>query len=99
MKAETSLKVSCSLYDFGTGTSNPHPRDITVPDSVINQAWIAQTIMDTIWLLWEFESEDARNTFLDNIPEELEKAMIGIRKQYFFDHWVDGKISHESELY
>ena len=98
MKENNSICISFSVSGYDDPT-NPHPRDIEIPDNVINNEWIPQTLGECIWKLFEFETEQAKIDFIGNLPEVYKKEFVTIRtpKQAFYDHWVDGKLSEPKD--
>jgi len=87
MNSNKSVFVRCSLYDYGFGSDLPHPRDIKTPDKVINRRFIPQTMGDSIWLLYEFESEESLAKFTESPGKDFRAARIQKRDQEFFDKW------------
>lgn len=94
MKENNSICISFSISGYDD-PANPHPRDIEIPETVVNNEWISQTLGECIWKLFEFENELSRKDFLDNLPEVYKKDFVTITtpKQAFYDHWVDGILS------
>ncbi len=95
MKAERSVRISFNiLYDYTGlpkdtfGGGYPHPRDIQKPEGVMQEAWIPQTIGDSVWKLYEFETAKLRDDFITDLPFVYEKARIATCDQDFFDHWL-----------
>ena len=94
MKASNALLVVFSLYDYGEGTDNPHPREFYRDVSPAAKAWewIPQTMMESIWVIYEFASAQDRQKFLGDRPAEFDKANLYEVPQGFIDHWVAGKL-------
>lgn len=96
MDATRSIKISLPMYAYdGTPESHdgdyggfPHPRDIADPIGVSNKAWIPQTISESIWKLYEFETQTMRNEFLSSPPKVFAKADIATPDQAFYNHWL-----------
>ena len=92
MDANKSCLVSCSLYYYGPPTFEyPHPRDIAIPAGVINQKWVPQTLVESIWLIYEFDSPERRDEFMLTPPDVFAKATITKQNQDFFDKWDKGE--------
>lgn len=88
MDAKNSIHVSFSLYDYN-GKKLPHPRDIKEPKNVKKSAWIPQSMTDSIWILYEFNTPDDKEQFLRDMTPEFEKAKVCVnRPQEFYDQWV-----------
>ena len=105
MDAARSLQISFSMYEYdGTAERHhevyggyPHPRDIDDPPGITNRAWVPQTVYDSIWKLYEFETKAQRDEFMQSPPEVYAAATINERKQAFYDHWVAGKLSSPAD--
>jgi hypothetical protein len=104
MDATKSLMISLSLYSYdGSKVKNgpyggfPHPRDIKDPSNVTARAWIPQTLGDQIWKLYEFETAEQRDDFMNSPPDVYAAANFRTPKQAFYDHWVDGKLSTDAD--
>lgn len=87
MKSEKSVMVSFHLYDYNS-VNLPHPRDIHLPDGVIAEAWVPQTVSDSIWRLFEFYTKQQRDAFVQSPPEVFKDAIIKTKDQGFYDWWV-----------
>ena len=97
MKADNSVIISLSAYIYGsrfipddTKEDKPHPRDIESPSNVINRAWMPQTMMDCIWIFYEFATTEERDAFIESPPAVFDEAGISTNDQGFYDHWVNG---------
>jgi hypothetical protein len=86
MNSEKSAKVEFSLWKYGA--SLPHPRDIETPKGVVDERWIPQSMADSIWRLFEFESAYDRDRFIANPPEFFRDACIKTPAQDFYDKWA-----------
>lgn len=88
MDAHKSILITLSLYVYGVDL--PHPRNIHTPSTVKNSKWVPQTIVDSIWFLWEFDSIESKKAFLASPPSVFSKAKIMEKGQGFFDQWANG---------
>jgi len=91
MKAEHSVYVDCSMYDYGTPeipNELPHPRDIPPQEGTINYVQVPQSLYDSWWLLYEFATTEARDAFMAKPPAVFRKAHMYERDQAFFDKWT-----------
>lgn len=98
MKAENSFALSFSIYDY-QGEKHPRLIYLTIEPKPIKTKWIPQTLNDSIWVLYEFETKEKRDCALENLPPLFDKAHKiqgqwgGETTQFFYDHWCDGILS------
>lgn len=64
------VKCSYSLYVYGVTGKLPHPRDIGDPKGAKLVKWIPQTLSDSIWCVYKFESDELAKEFIDN-PDDV----------------------------
>ncbi len=86
MKASRSAKVNFSLYEYGSGTKLPHPRELCDVPKCERNKWISQSIADSIWVLYEFATQAERDAFVTAPPPNFPKPTL--KPQSFYDHWT-----------
>jgi len=77
MEHETISALRVDLYECDTRpaeTLKPH-----VPVSATRHAWIPQTMGDQIWVLYEFNTKEERETWENSLPEQI-------------SNWLDRKL-------
>ena len=95
MIAKHSVVVSFSLW---RERDNPHPRDfyLDVEPRPINTVWNPQTIIESVWVLYEFDTAEKRRRFIRDLPPAFDRARLYTAPQGFYDHWVDNKLDHQA---
>lgn len=89
MDKNKSIGISFNLQEYGReyGTL-PHPRDIKAPENSIRSKWVPQTMFDSVWIFYEFDTKENKNKFLENKPDEFREARVLDFDQAYFNRWT-----------